>query len=87
LSRHTTSAIHADVDLPARKNLDEVGRGGLAALIRVEYLVLAMRGQRLLYRFDAEVGLQRHRHPRGQYAPGTQVHNGGQTDEAPRIGM
>ena len=56
-------AVHADLDFPARQHLDELGRGELAALIRVEDFRGAMFGQRLLDGIDAEVGLQCDRHP------------------------
>ena len=41
-------AIHADFDLANGQRLDELGPGELAALIGVEYLWLAVAGQRFL---------------------------------------
>ena len=71
-------AIHADLDLAGSQHLDELGRGELAALIRVEYLGLAVSHQRLFYSFDAINRLQRDRHPLGQDPPGEPVDHGGQ---------
>ena len=56
-------AVHADLDFPARQNLDELGLDELAALIRFEDFRGAMFGQRLLDGIDAEVGLQFDRQP------------------------
>ena len=58
-------SVHADLDFPARQHLDELGRRELAALIRVEDFRLAVVRQRLFDSFNAEVGLQRDRHPPG----------------------
>lgn len=77
-------AIHADLVLPARQSLDEVGQDELAALYRVEYLGLAVLRQRPLYGLDTEAGDQRARHPPGQHTPSKPVQNVGQVDEAPR---
>ena len=54
-------AIHADRDLVPQQQPGEVAAGKLAALIGVEYLRLAMPGERLLNRLDAEFHLQRDR--------------------------
>src|SRR5690606_4767562 len=58
-----TFSIHADLDLAGGQHLDEVGRGELAALIRVEDLGRSVTRERLLHSFDAKIRLQRDRHP------------------------
>lgn len=73
-------AIHADLDLAVGQHPDEVGRGELAALVRVEDLRRAVTRQRLLDGFEAKIRLKRDRHPPCQDPPGEPVQLGGQVD-------
>src|SRR5690554_7019170 len=73
-------AIHTDLDLAGGQNLDELGRGELAALIRVEDLRCAVTSQRLLHSFYAKIGLQRDRHPPCQDASREPVQHGREID-------
>src|SRR5260221_11323665 len=63
------------------------GEQELAALGRVEDLRMAMTGQRLLQRFDAECRLHRDRHAPRQNPAAEPVHDGGEIDEAARHGL
>ncbi len=47
-------------------------------------LALAMARHGLVYRVDAELGLQRNRQPPGQDPPTESIHHRGQIDEAAR---
>ena len=51
-----------------------------ATMLHIEDVGLAVAGQRLLDRLDAEVGLQRDRHPPGQHAAGEAVQHGGEVE-------
>lgn len=82
MSRQAPFSVHADLDLAGGQNLDELGRGELAALIRIEALKCGVLCQRLLHNFYAKIGLQRDRHPPGQDPPREPVQHRGQTDEA-----
>ena len=77
-------AIHADPDAAGGQHLDELGRGELAALIRIEDFGCAVSGQGFLDGLDAEVRFQRDRYPPGQDAPAEPVDHGREIDEAPR---
>ena len=77
-------AVHADRDLGGLQHLGEVGRGELAALVRVEDLGLAVPGERLLQGLDAEVRRQRDREPPGQDLAAEPVDDGDEIDEPPR---
>ena len=58
--------------------------GELAALVAVEDVRLAMPGQGLLQRLDAEVGFHRDRHPMRENPPAEHVDDRRQVDEATR---
>ena len=59
-------AVHADRDLVVLEHLREVQAGELAALIGVEDFRLAVAGDGLLNRIDAEIGGQRIGQPPGE---------------------
>lgn len=69
-------AIQADLDVADGQRLDEVGGRERDALIRLEYLSRAVKYQRLLNSFYAEVGLQNIRHAPCQDAPGEPIQQG-----------
>ncbi len=74
-------AIHADLNLAAGQNLDEIGRGELTALIGVEYLRLAIALQCFFERVDAKIRIQKDRYPPRQHPPGEPIDHGDQVDE------
>jgi len=79
-----TFAVHADGDFCIEQHTGEVDAGELAALIRVEYLRLAVLRQGFLQRLDAKIRLHRDRHAMRKHPPGRPVDDRRQIDEAPR---
>lgn len=65
--------VHADGDLLAVEDGGERRARELRTLIAVEDCWPAMAGQRFLQRLDAELGIERDRHPPCQHAPGEPV--------------
>jgi len=74
--------VHADGDPLTQKDGGEGAARKLRALIAVEDGRLAVAGQRL----DAELGIERDRHPPRQHPPGEPVDDGDEVDETARIG-
>src|SRR6516165_7076868 len=68
------SAVHADRNLVLDQDVGEGVTRELAALVRVEDLRIAMTGQRLLQRLDAECRLHRDRHAPRQNPAAEPVH-------------
>ena len=67
-----------------QQHAGKVDAGELAPLVAVEDVRLAMPGQGLLQRFDAEVGFHRDRHPMRENPPAEHVDDRRQVDEAAR---
>ncbi len=79
-------AVHADGDSIPGERADQGLAGELRALIRNEYLRLAVLGQSLLQRLDAEIGLDRDRRAMQRNAPGETVDDRREIDKAARSG-
>src|SRR5205823_4720071 len=74
--------VHADGDPVVGEHTGEGRSGELRALIGVEDLRLAVLGQRLLQRLDAERRLYLDRHAPRQHATTEPIENDSQIDEA-----
>lgn len=77
-------SVLADGDLVFDQHAGEGLAGELASLIAIEDLRLAVFGQGLIQRLDAEVGLQRDRHAVAEHPPRESVDNGNEIDKAAR---
>src|SRR5450631_3600991 len=75
-------AVHADLDLVRRQHAGESRARELRALIGVEDVWLAMLGQCLCQRLDAEGSLQGDRHPPREDPPREPVEHDREIDEA-----
>ena len=76
------AAVHGDADAGVLQRRREGKAGELAPLIRVEDVGLAVAGNRLFKRCDAEVGIHRVRQPPGQHLATEPVHDGDEVKEA-----
>lgn len=79
-------AVHRDGNLSLFQHGGEVDGGELRSLVGVEDVGLAVTGQRLLDRFDAEIGFHRDRQPPRQDLPAEPVRDGAEINEASRHG-
>src|SRR4029077_10716609 len=75
-------AVHADGDPVLDQHASECRAGELAALVGVEDLWLAVAGESVLQRLDAECRLHRDRYAPRQYAAAEPIEHNGQIDEA-----
>src|SRR5271169_2543722 len=79
-------AVHADRNAVAGERAGERRTGELRALVGVEDVRLAVTGQSILQRFDAECRFHRDRYAPRQHATAEPVEHDGQIDEA-TLGM
>src|SRR6202042_2695300 len=77
-------AVHADSNAVVGEHAGERRAGELRALVRVEDVRLAMKGQSIRQRFDAECRFHRDRYAPRQHATAEPVEHDGQIDVATR---
>src|ERR1700761_7526854 len=77
-------AVHADGDAVAGEQAGEGRAGELRALIGIEDLRLAVSGQSIFQRLDAQRRLHRDRQPPRQNPAGRPVEHNGEIDESAR---